>query len=182
MSSCRIYFEGNIRGLEKALILKLETSSLTVKKISDQVALVQSDLVDLIDQIFYIKGNEIVDGIVITNVEEATENDKTTASNMGFEVINREDTLSNTTTTSKLLDDNVNSANTVVEKVESKSNENVFDRKTAENNLAQGIMDAIPNSKTPLRKEDPFYFVLQKNFLVYASLGASALVFLGSMF
>ena len=112
------------------------------------------------DQIFYIKGNEIVDGIVITNVEEASEKDKTTASSMGFEMINKEDTLSNTTTVSKVLDDtNVN----IVES-KPKENENVFDRKQAEENLGQAIMDATLNSKTPLRKEDPFYFVIQKNF------------------
>lgn len=176
MSSCKVYINGNIKGLEQALRIKLENNNITVKKISDQVALVESDLVDLMDQIFYIKGNEIVDGIVITNVEEASEKDKTTASSMGFEMINKEDTLSNTTTVSKVLDD------TNVNVVELKPKENVFDRKQAEDNLGQAIMDATLNSKTPLRKEDPFYFVIQKNFLTYATLGASALVFLSSIF
>ncbi len=176
MASCKVYFNGNIKGLEHALRIKLENDNIKVKKISDQVALVDGDSSDFMDQIFYIKGNEIMDGIVITNVEEASDKDRTTASSMGFEVINKEDTLSNTTTVSKVLDDsNVNV-------VEVKSKENLFDKKRAEDNLSQAIMDATLNSKTPLRKEDPFYFVFQKNFLNYATLGASVLVFLSSMF
>ena len=126
MSSCRVYLNGNIKGLEHALRLKLENDNITVKKISEQVALVDSDSIDLMDQIFYIKGTEIFDGIVVTDVQEATENDKTTASSMGFEVINKEDALSNTTTVSKVLDDSNSNVNAVFE---TKVKETVFDRK-----------------------------------------------------
>ena len=188
MAYSKIIFKGNIRDLEQVLKSKLDDSNLKVKKINDQTAVIESDHADINDQILYIKDSDLGSGITIISSDEATQNDMTTASSMGFEVINKDDD-SVKTTVSKLLEETTDKDEKKADKTETKEKTgntvttgNTGSAVSPKDSLNKAIMDTTLNSKTPLRKEDAFYFLIQKNFVTYAWLGASALVFVSSLF
>lgn len=169
MSCCKVTFEGSFVVLEKHLKEKISTS-LDVHKLGETTALVQTNLSDLFDDISYLKGSEF-DGTKIVDVVLASDKDKSTASSMGFELINKEEKVDNLNdvTTSQILCDNDN-------------NNTGFCKEKALENLSRGIMDAQLNPKQPLHKDDPFSIVTQKNNLLVTSLVVAGLMFVSSLF
>jgi len=179
MTSCKVKFEGNLSSLESSLKEKLNTSNIKVRKISLNTALVEGEQNDLFDEVSYLKNTELQGGITINEVEEATENDKTTASSMGFEVINKEvDTASEVIkeelTTSKILEEKTDASCAKVSIA--------FNKDEALESLNKAVADTTLNSKTPLHSDDPFYYLLHSSFLVNTAVGVAVALFVSALF
>lgn len=173
MSLFKIQFSGNFTELENSLKEKFnDYPSIKVQKLNDQSAIVSAENNNLLDEMSFLKNQELPRGIVITEIDEnVTEEDKAIlakSSTMDYEVINKSDF--------EIKDDRK------VENINSIPKGERFNKQDALDNISKAIMNASLPSKTPLRKEDPFYITLQKDFLLYASAGAAAIVFLGSLF
>ena len=154
MAASKITFSGDYSELEKAIKSKVPDIKLT--KVKDNVVIARCEN---LDDVHYFKNYPLKEGTKIEDINDINEDElRELSENSG-----------SSTELQKSIYLNEHNLN----------NEN---NKDYYNNLANAIMNASLDSKTPIPEEDPINYVYSCKYLTFSTFAFAAFMFVGSLF